>query len=145
MSDRIDRYQIVRLIARGRTSIVHLAEDIETHRAVALRVFARNVACAEPFRARMRHVGSRLAHLAHPNVGRLIDAGGRPSGDAYIAMAFYEGLTLRERMNHGRLAVSDAVTLIDDVASGVAAIHDRGVVIGDLRPTEIIVSGTARA
>ena len=66
---------------------------------------------------------------------------GEDQGRAYIAMAFIDGPTLRDRIAQGPLAIDEAVTIARDVAAGLAAAHARGVVHRDVKPGNVMLAG----
>ena len=83
--------------------------------------------------------------LDHPNVATVYEIG-EWRDQLFIAMAFYDGETLKERLARGTMPVSDAVGLVGQVAAGLAAAHGKSVVHRDLKPANIAVTsqGTAK-
>jgi serine/threonine-protein kinase len=78
--------------------------------------------------------------LDHPNIATVYEVDETADGRLFIAMAYYDGETLREKLTRGPLAVADAVVLAAQVASGLRAAHAAGLVHRDIKPGNVIVT-----
>ena len=131
------RYRLVAPLARGGTSSVWRAADIETSREVAIKVL-RDDGVDPALRRRAEREASVLTDLAHPNLVQVLDSGDG-DGRTFIVMALLEGDPLTTVISErGPLPVDEAVSLVADVADGLGAAHERGVIHRDVKPGNIV-------
>jgi serine/threonine protein kinase len=134
------RYRLRRLLGEGGAAEVWLAHDIRVDRPVALKLlhshFARNPSVTERFR-REAHI---VAQMDSPYIVQVYDVEVRGT-ESFIAMEFVEGQDLRDRLRfEAPLPVSLALSLLRDIASGIAVAHRAGLVHRDLKPANILIS-----
>ena len=134
------RYRIVRLLGRGGMGVVYQAEDARLKRFVALKFLAAEFSAHAQARTRFLHEAQAAAGLDDPHVCTVYEAG-EDQGRAYIAMAFIDGPTLRDRIAQGPLAIDEAVAIARGVAAGLAAAHARGIVHRDVKPGNVMLAG----
>ena len=133
------RYRIARLLGRGGMGVVYQAEDLRLKRFVALKFLAAELSAHAQARTRFLHEAQAAAALDDPHVCTVYEAG-EDQGRAYIAMAFIDGPTLRDRIAQGPLAIDEAIAIARDVAAGLAAAHARGVVHRDVKPGNVMLA-----
>ena len=134
------RYTIVRLLGRGGMGVVYRARDAVLGKDVALK-FLGGVADLERLRDEVR-----LAHeVTHRNVCRTYDL--EQLGEHWVVkMELVEGESLAERIAAGPLALAEVLAIGGQVAAGLEAAHERGIVHGDLKPHNVMLEhGTSRA
>ena len=137
---RIGPFRLIREIGRGGMGVVHLAEDTRLGRSVALKLLAPHRA-TDGESARLFELEARaVAALDHPNVATLFETDVVESGHRYLAFAYYPGVTLRERIDAGPLPWSEAIDIVRGIASGLAAAHARGIVHGDVKPSNVLLT-----
>ena len=90
--------------------------------------------------ARFRHEGSMLARLAHPNIGRLLDAGVSRQGQPYLVLEYVEGEPIDAWCDARSLAIDARVRLFLDVLGAVAHAHNNLILHRDLKPSNILVT-----
>jgi len=134
------RYRIVRTLGRGGMGVVYQADDVRLKRFVALKFLAATVSAHTQARSRFLREAQAAAAIDDPHVCTVYEAG-EDQGRAYIAMAFIDGPTLRDRIARGPLAIDEAVAIARDVAAGLAAAHTRGVVHRDVKPGNVMLAG----
>jgi non-specific serine/threonine protein kinase len=120
--------------------VVYQAEDTRLHRPVALKFLPLHLAAHLDAKQRLLDEARASAALDHPNIGVIHEIGETPEGQPFIAMAYYEGDTLTERIRRERLPVAEAARLIGQVARGLRAAHQHGRVHCDLKPSNILVT-----
>jgi eukaryotic-like serine/threonine-protein kinase len=137
-------YQIEREIGHGGMATVYLARDVRHGRSVALKLLRPDLAIAlgpERFQREIR----LAARLQHPHILTVLDSGG--SGRLlWFTMPFVEGESLRDRLDRQRqLPVEEAVRLACEIAEALDCAHSQGIVHRDIKPGNILISGTASA
>ena len=130
---------IARLLGRGGMGVVYQAEDVRLKRFVALKFLAAELSAHSQARTRFLREAQAAAALDDPHVCTVYEAG-EDHGRAYIAMAFIDGPTLRDRIAQGPLAIDEAVAIARDVAAGLAAAHAHGVVHRDVKPGNVMLA-----
>jgi serine/threonine-protein kinase len=137
-------YALERELGGGGMSRVFVAEDARLARRVVVKVLAPELTAgmsAERFEREIR----LAARLQHPNVVPVIAAGER-GGLAYFVMPYVEGESLRRRLTRdGRLPVDAAVSVLRDVARALEYAHAHGVVHRDVKPDNVLLTGSAAA
>src|SRR5690606_25828066 len=135
-----DRYVLERELGRGGMSTVFLAHEQKHDRRVVLKVLEPALAAfygLDRFEREVRIAAS----LSHPHIVPLLDSGAE-AGLLYYVMPYVKGETLRDRMvERGILPFSESITLLSDIAEGLAYAHDTGVVHRDLKPENILCAG----
>src|SRR5437867_2161474 len=136
---RVGPYRIEREIARGGMGIVYLARDTRLDRAVAIKALPDDVA-ADPDRlARFEREAKVLASLNHPNVAGIYGVE-ESEGRRYLALEHVEGETLAARLVRGPLPLAEAQEICLQVAAGVEAAHENGVIHRDLKPGNVMIT-----
>ena len=134
------RYRLLRRLGRGGMGVVYQASDERLQRFVALKFLVSPPSARAQDRSRFLREARAAAALDDPHVCTVYEAG-EDGGRAYIAMAFIDGPTLRDRIAQGPLAIEEAVAIARDVAAGLAAAHARGVVHRDVKPGNVLLAG----
>src|SRR5687768_1584426 len=130
---RLGSYEVVSILGLGGMGEVYRARDGRLNRDVAIKVlpasFARDRESLERFHREARAV----AALSHPNILGIYELG-EADGAPYAVMELLEGETLRARLAGGALPVRRAVALAVQIARGLAAAHEQGIVHRDVKP-----------
>jgi len=136
----LGRYRILRELGRGAMGVVYLAEDESLQRQVAIKTLLLPDDAKEgrELEARFRQEAKAAGGVSHPNTITIYDFG-REGNWLYIAMERLQGVELRELMAGGPLPLDGALDIAGQVALGLAAAHERGVVHRDVKPGNIMV------
>ena len=143
------RYRVLRVLGAGGMGVVYKAWDEELGVAVALKIVRPEIT-ADPFvgpemERRFKRELLLAREVTHRNVVRIHDLGD-VSGMKYISMPFIEGESLASRLSTARkLAVPEALKIARQVAAGLAAAHEAGVVHRDLKPENVMIDREGRA
>jgi hypothetical protein len=142
MPDRLGRYVVHRRIGSGAFATVWLAYDEQLDSPVAIKVLADNWAWDELIRRRFVEEGRYLRRVESPHVVTVYDAGELDDGRPYLVMTYADQGTLADRLGAGRadrrLTTAQALTVVDEVAAGLRALHDRGILHRDIKPANVL-------
>ena len=122
---------------------VYRARDARLNRDVAVKILPGAFARDPERMRRFQQEAQAVAVLNHPNILAIYDFG-EHEGSPYIVTEFLEGETLRVRLGAGALPVRKASVYAEQIARGLAAAHERGVVHRDLKPENIFVTRDGR-
>jgi serine/threonine-protein kinase len=140
VGQRIGAYRIVREIGRGGMGAVYLAERAdEFEQRVAIKLVRRGMDTDEIVR-RFRSERQILAHLDHPNIGKLFDGGTTEDGRPYFVMEYVEGRPIDEYCDDRKLPVRARLELFRQVCAAVHFAHQNLIVHRDLKPGNILVT-----
>jgi tetratricopeptide (TPR) repeat protein len=141
----LSHYRIVEHIGAGGMGVVYKAEDTELCRTVALKFLTAPALGSEEDRTRLVREAQAAAALDHPNICTVHEIA-RADGYTFIVMALIEGESLADLIAAGPLDVEKALDLTVQVARGLKAAHDRGIVHRDIKPANIMITrdGTAK-
>jgi predicted Ser/Thr protein kinase len=135
-------YDIQREVGRGGMGVVYLATDRRLGRRVALKVIVPELAADAQFRQRFEREARVAATLEHPHVVPVYEAG-EQDGSLFIAMRFIDGRDLASEVrDHGRLATDRLARVVLQVAGALDAAHRSGVVHRDVKPANVLLTGT---
>ena len=136
---RLGRYEIVSLVGSGGMGQVYRARDPQLGRDVGVKVLPHRAGIGGDQLARFGREARALAALNHPNILTVYDVG-VDREIPYVVSELLEGETLRARLERGPLPVDDTVALARQIASGLAAAHDKGIIHRDLKPENLFVA-----
>ena len=137
-------YSLTRELGRGGMGVVYLGRDTRLDRNVAIKALPEHLAQDPDRLARLEREAKTLAQLSHPNVAG-IHGVEEHEGARYLVLEYVEGETLAERLDRGPLPVDEAVEIAVQIAAGVEAAHEAGVIHRDLKPGNVIVTPEGNA
>ncbi|MDT7603127.1 MAG: hypothetical protein QOF61_1124, partial [Acidobacteriota bacterium] len=140
---RFGPYEIVSPLGEGGMGEVYRARDTRLGREVALKILPASVSHDADRLRRFEVEAQSTSDLNHPNILTVFDVGAA-EGASYIVSELLEGETLREHMQGATLSARKAVDYAVQIARGLAAAHERGVVHRDLKPENIFVTHDGR-
>jgi serine/threonine protein kinase len=136
-------YEVDALIAKGGMGEVYQARDTRLNRKVALKVLAPSFTTDSNRLARFEREARTTALLNHPNIVAVYDVGSH-EGVPFVVSELLQGDTLRTRLRDGALPPRVAMTYALEIARGLVAAHDVGVVHRDLKPENIFITQSER-
>lgn len=135
-----DRYEIIEKVGSGGMADVYRARCHKLNRFVAVKVLKQEFREDENFVSRFRIEAQSVAGLTHANIVNVYDVGDE-AGIYYIVMEIVEGITLKNYIDKkGKLEPKEAVSIAIQVAQGIEAAHNHGIVHRDIKPQNIIIS-----
>ena len=141
----ISHYRVDSQIGAGGMGIVYKAEDLRLKRTVALKFVSQELTRDPDAKERLVHEAQAASALDHPNICTIHEIDEGPDGQLFVAMTHYEGETLRARIARGPLPIEEALDLAAQVARGVSAAHDAGIVHRDIKPANIMITRRGEA
>jgi len=136
----VGHFKILDEIGSGGMGVVYKAEDLALNRVVALKSLKPTAIDNKHAIARLIREARTASILDHPNICTIYEVSQTQEGQVFIAMAYYEGETLAQKLRKGALSAQQAVKIAGDVAKGLAKAHRHGVIHRDIKPGNIIVT-----
>jgi DNA-binding winged helix-turn-helix (wHTH) protein len=136
---RIGNYEILEPVGGGAMGEVYKARDQRLGRVVALKFLPADLTRDPSARQRFLREAQAVAQLDHPNVATIYETGETEGSRAFLALAFYEGETLQQKLEQGPLPLAEALEIARQIARGLAAAHHRQIVHRDIKPANVMV------
>ncbi len=124
--------------------VVYLATDTRLDRQVAIKALPVELASDPARLERFEREAKTLAQLNHPNLAG-IHGVEEQDGARYLVLEYVDGESLADALDHGRLAVDQAIELAMQIAAGIEAAHDAGVIHRDLKPANVMITTEGQA
>lgn len=137
-----DRFQILRVLGRGGMGTVYLARDQRLGRHVALKVLNPEDLGSDDRRARFLREARTAGSVRHQNVATIYEVGETTDGNPFLVMEYCEGETLSQRMRRKPLDAAEFLSIARQLAAGVTAAHETGIVHRDLKSANVILEPT---
>lgn len=136
----ISHYKVVERLGSGGMGIVYKAQDVRLGRFVALKFLPPNLAEDEGQKMRFIQEAKAASAIDHPNIGAIHEIDEAENGEVFIAMAYYEGETLKKKIESGPLSVGQTINIAVQVAEGLAKAHEQRVIHRDIKPANVMLT-----
>ncbi len=140
---KLGPYAIQRKIGAGAMGVVYRADDPRLGRAVAIKVLPQQLHDHQDHLRRFEQEARTIGGLNHPNLLTLHDVGDF-DGAPYFVTELLDGKSLRARLDEGKLSPREAVRIAAEVAHGLAAAHEAGIVHRDIKPENLFLTAGGR-
>jgi len=139
----ISHYKILEKLGSGGMGDVWKAEDTKLGRPVALKLLASHLLRDEEAGKRFQREARAAAALSHPNITTVHEID-EADGQTFLALEYVEGETLEQRIDKGPLPLPEALDIAQQIAAGLQAAHDAGVVHRDIKPGNVLITPDGR-
>ena len=136
----ISHYRIVERLGGGGMGVVYRAEDTKLDRSVAIKFLPPQWVDDPEAKDRFVREAKAASALDHPNICTIYEIGETDDGQLFLAMAYYEGQTLKRRLEDGPLPIADAVEIVRQLAEGLAKTHLRDILHRDIKPPNVFLT-----
>jgi serine/threonine-protein kinase len=140
VNQKILHYEIIEKLGEGGMGVVYKAEDTKLDRTVAIKFLPRHVAANEDEKKRFVLEAKAAAALNHPNIAT-IHAIEEAEEQTFIVMEYIAGQELKKRINNSPMPADKATDIAIQIAKGLQAAHNAGVVHRDIKSTNIMITG----
>jgi serine/threonine protein kinase/pimeloyl-ACP methyl ester carboxylesterase/tetratricopeptide (TPR) repeat protein len=135
----ISHYDVIEKLGEGGMGMIYKARDRKLNRLAALKLLPHYLSSNPDMKHRFIQEARAAASLDHANICTIYEVG-EVSGQLYIAMPYYEGETLKEKIEQGPLPVGDALYYARQIAEGLSHAHEAGIVHRDIKPANVMVT-----
>lgn len=136
----VSHYRVLDRLGSGGMGVVYRAEDLRLRRPVALKFLHPSSSGDATARDRFLREAHLVARLDHPNICTVFEIDTTEDGQMFIAMAYYEGETLNQRLKKGPLSAEETIEIALQVLAGLGHAHDERLCHRDIKPSNLMIT-----
>ncbi len=136
----VGKYEILEKLGQGGMGVVFKARDTKLNRFVALKFLSREVTARQEFKQRFIHEAQAASATEHLNICTIYEIDETAAGQIYIGMAFYQGETVRDKIQRTPLPLEEALDIFTQLIRGLSQAHHQAVIHRDIKPANIMVT-----
>jgi serine/threonine protein kinase/tetratricopeptide (TPR) repeat protein len=140
MDQIISHFEIIEEIGRGGMGVVYKARDTKLDRLVALKFLPHELIWNTAIKNRFIREARAASALDHPNICTIYEINESEQGQMFIAMAYYDAETLKQKLEKGSLSVQEAVDITLQICRGLKKAHQKGLIHRDIKPANILIT-----
>ena len=133
-------YRVLAQLGGGGMGVVYRAEDTQLERTAALKFLPPHLSADARAKERFIAEAKAASALDHSNICTIYEIKETDAGQLFIAMACYDGLTLKQKIRNGPLPVAEALDYATQITRGLSKAHARGIVHRDIKPANVMVT-----
>jgi len=137
----ISHYRILDKLGEGGMGVVYRAEDLSLGRTIALKFLPPELTRDTEAKGRFINEAKAASALDHSNICTIHEINETDDGQMFIAMACYDGETLKKKIERGPMDLGQAIRIAIQVSEGLAKAHSRGIVHRDIKPANVMITG----
>jgi hypothetical protein len=135
----ISHYRVLEKLGGGGMGVVYKATDLRLNRFVALKFLSSDLTRDADAKQRFVQEAQAASALDHPNICTIHEIDETSDGELFLTLAYYEGETLKHRIERGPLPIDDAIDIATQVARALARAHETGIVHRDIKPANLML------
>jgi eukaryotic-like serine/threonine-protein kinase len=136
----VSHYRVAEKLGGGGMGVVHRAEDVKLRRSVALKFLPADLTGDDEAKRRFIIEAQAASALDHPNICTIYEVDETPDGQLFLAMAYYEGETLKKKIARGPLTIVDALDIAIQIGQGLGKAHAADIVHRDVKPANVLLT-----
>jgi non-specific serine/threonine protein kinase len=136
----ISHYKILEKLGEGGMGVMYKAEDTKLHRTVALKFLPPELTRDEEAKKRFVHEAQAASSLDHNNICAVHEIDETVEGQLFICMNYYDGETLKKKIEKGPLKLDDAIEITIQIAQGLLKAHEQKIIHRDIKPANIFIT-----
>lgn len=136
----ISHYKILAKLGEGGMGVVYKVLDVKLDRHTVLKFLPPDLTRDRQAKERFIIEAKAASSLDHPNVCTIYEINETDDEQLFIAMAYYEGETLKEKVASGQLSVNSVIEIATQIASGLSRAHEAGIVHRDIKPSNLVIT-----
>jgi len=136
----ISHYRIIEKLGEGGMGVVYKAEDTKLRRPVALKFLPPELTRDAKAKERFVHEAQAASALDHPNICTIHEIDETNEGQTFIAMACYEGESLKTKIERGPLKLNEVLDIAVQIAQGLVKAHEQKIIHRDIKPANVLIT-----
>ena len=138
----ISHYKILEKLGGGGMGVVYKAQDLKLDRQVALKFLPPDLTRDPEAKERFVHEAKAASALDHNNICNIHEIDETPDGQLFIVMGYYEGETLKKKIERGPLKIDEATDIAIQIAQGLEEAHKHQIVHRDIKPANVLITAS---
>ncbi|MFQ5866060.1 MAG: protein kinase [bacterium] len=136
----ISHYRIIEKLGAGGMGVVYKAEDTKLKRTVALKFLPQELTRNPEAKERFIQEAQAASALQHKNICTIHEIDETDDGQIFISMDYYEGETLKKKIECGPLKIDESVDIVIEIAQGLSSAHEADMIHRDIKPANVIIT-----
>jgi len=136
----ISHYKIIEKLGEGGMGVVYKAQDTKLERFVALKFLPHHLSQSEEEKQRFIHEAKAASALDHNNICTVYEIDETEDGQMFIAMAYYDGESLKEKIERGPMVIEEAIDVATQISQGLAKAHSKEIIHRDIKPANLLIT-----